>query len=180
MRSRPARTSRCTMVHRFILWAPLYVEPQPHRSPMYLIFECPIRMSPGGGRRRLLHIGFGKRSRIQAHPPSLVLDDYVRFERGFGRILDQAWARDEDRIGLIPAFAILSVSYKVCVMVLQGTINRRMLFRPERPLVLVPVITFEEGARRCRAPSYLLRSDRPLGINHQFPKAGPCGPLPAL
>jgi hypothetical protein len=57
------------------------------------------------------HIGIWKTIAQSSAPYSLVLEDDVRFERGFGRILDQAWREMENADRANPGFDILYVSY---------------------------------------------------------------------
>ena len=108
-----------TMVQPFYtLSDQLFVEPQPQAVPDVFDLECPIRMSPAEVAVACSHIGIWKTIAQSSAPYSLVLEDDVRFERGFGRILDQAWREMKDADRANPGFDILYVSYRKCATVL--------------------------------------------------------------
>ena len=86
-----------TMVQPFYtLGDQLFVEPQPHAVPDAFDLERPIRMSQAEVAVACSHIGIWKTIAQSSALYSLVLEDDVWFERGFGRILDQAWREMED------------------------------------------------------------------------------------
>jgi len=146
----------------------LFVEPQPHAIPDVFDLECPIRMSQAEVAVACSHIGVWKTIAQSSAPYSLVLEDDVRFERGFGRILDQAWCEMEDTDWANPGFDILYVSYREVLNGAPKELISTNVFRPERGLwYLSGYVLSKKGAQAlldllpCRGPI-------DLWINHQF------------
>ena len=124
-----------TMVQPFYtLGDQLFVEPQPHAVPDVFDLERPIRMSQAEVAVACSHIGIWKTIAQSSAPYSLVLEDDVRFERGFGRILDQAWREMEDTDRANPGFDILYVSYGEVRNGAPKELVSTNVFRPERGL----------------------------------------------
>jgi GR25 family glycosyltransferase involved in LPS biosynthesis len=160
-----------TMVQPFYtLSDQLFVEPQPHAVPDVFDLERPIRMSRAEVAVACSHIGIWKTIAQSSAPCSLVLEDDVRFERGFGRILDQAWREMEDADRANPGFDILYVSYGEVRNGAPKELVSRNVFRPERGLwYLSGYVLSKKGAQ---ALLDLLPCCGPidLWINHQFRK----------
>ena len=107
-----------------------------------------------------------------------MLEDDVRFERGFGRILDQAWREMEDADRANPGFDILYVSYGEVRHGAPKELVSTNVFRPERGLwYLSGYVLSKKGAQ---ALLDLLPCCGPidLWINHQVPRAGRSGVAP--
>ena len=160
-----------TMVQPFYtLGDQLFVEPQPHAVPDVFDLERPIRMSQAEVAVACSHIGIWKTIAQSSAPYSLVLEDDVRFERGFGRILDQAWREMEDADRANPGFDILYVSYGEVRNGAPKELVSTNVFRPERGLwYLSGYVLSKKGAQ---ALLDLLPCCGPidLWINHQFRK----------
>src|ERR1700733_12861071 len=158
-----------TMVQPFYtLGDQLFVEPQPHVAPNLFDLERPIRMSQPEVSVACSHIGIWKTIAQSNAPYSLVLEDDVRFERGFGRILDQAWREMEDADRANPRFDILYVSYGEVRNGAPKELVSTSVFRPERGLwYLSGYVLSKKGAQ---ALLDLLPCCGPidLWINHQF------------
>ncbi len=158
-----------TMVQPFYtLGDQLFVEPQPHAVPDAFDLERPIRMSQAEVAVACSHIGIWKTIAQSSAPYSLVLEDDVRFERGFGRILDQAWREMEDADRANPGFDILYVSYGEVRNGAPKELVSKNVFRPERGLwYLSGYVLSKKGAQAlldllpCRGPI-------DLWINHKF------------
>src|SRR4051812_3587631 len=90
----------------------LFVEPQPNALPDAFDLERPIIMSSAERAVARSHIDVWKSIAESTSPYTLVLEDDVWFERGFGRIVDQAWREMEDADRARPGFDVLYVSYK--------------------------------------------------------------------
>src|SRR6266446_7345153 len=146
----------------------LFVEPQPHAVPDVFDLECPIRMSQAEVAVACSHIGIWKTIAQSSAPYSLVLEDDVRFERGFGRVLDQAWREMKDADRANPGFDILYVSYAEVRNGAPKELVSTNVFRPERGLwYLSGYVLSKKGAQ---ALLELLPSRGPidLWINHKF------------
>ena len=146
----------------------LFVEPQPDALPDAFDLTRPIRMSPAEVAVARSHIGVWKAIAQSTAAYTLVLEDDIWVERGFGRIMDQAWREmdDADRTG--PAFDILYVSYKEARYGAPKELVSRSLFRPERGLwYLSGYVLSREGAQTLLG---LLPSRGPidLWLNHKF------------
>lgn len=146
----------------------LFVEPQPHAAPDVFDLERPIRMSQAEVAVACSHIGIWKAIAQSSARYSLVLEDDVWVERGFGRILDQAWREMEDADLANPGFDILYLSY---VEVRNGAPKQLVsanVFKPERGLwCLSGYVLSKKGAQ---ALIDLLPCCGPidLWINHKF------------
>jgi len=146
----------------------LFVEPQPDAVPDVFDLERPIRMSQAEVAVACSHIGIWKTIARSSARYSLVLEDDVRFERGFGRALDQAWREMKDADGANPGFDILYVSYGEVRNGAPKELLSTSVFRPERGLwYLSGYVLSKKGAQ---ALIDLLPCCGPidLWINHQF------------
>ena len=160
-----------TMVQPFYtLGDQLFVEPQPDAAPDIFDLERPIRMSPAEVAVACSHIGIWKSIAQSNAPYSLVLEDDVRFERNFGRLLDQAWREMGDTDRALPKFDILYVSYGEVRHGAPKELVSTNVFRPERGLwYLSGYVLSKKGAQAlldllpCRGPI-------DLWINHKFPE----------
>ena len=146
----------------------LFVEPQPHAVPDAFDLARPIRMSRAEVAVARSHIGVWKTIAQSTAPYALVLEDDVWFERGFGRIVDQAWHEMEDADRTDPAFDVLYVSYKEVRYGAPKELVSKNVFRPERGLwYLSGYVLSKKGAQAllgllpCRGPI-------DLWINHKF------------
>ena len=110
------------------------VEPFRRRSQQSAIVES----QPSAGTRALgtprAHIGIWKSIAQSSACYSLVIEDDVKFERGFGRILDQAWREMEDADRANPGFDVLYVSYGKVRHGAPKELVSTNVFRPERGL----------------------------------------------
>jgi GR25 family glycosyltransferase involved in LPS biosynthesis len=148
----------------------LFVEPQPHAVPDIFDLERPIRMSQAEVAVARSHIGIWKTIAQSSALYSLVLEDDVWFESGFGRVLDQAWREMKDADRANPEFDILYVSYGEVRNGAPKELVSMNVFRPERGLwYLSGYVLSKTGAQAllnllpCRGPI-------DLWINHQFRK----------
>src|ERR1700722_2174765 len=107
----PELVDRTIVQPFYTLGDQLFVEPQPDAVPDIFDLERPIRMSQAEVAVACSHIGIWKTIAQSSARYSLVLEDDVRFERGFGRVLDQAWCEMKDADGANPGVDILYVSY---------------------------------------------------------------------
>ena len=146
----------------------LFVEPQPHALPNAFDLERPIRMSQAEIAVGCSHIGVWKAIAQSSDSYALVLEDDVWFERGFGRILEQAWREMEDADRANPRFDVLYVSYGEVRHGAPKELLSKNTFRPERGLwYLSGYVLSKEGAQAlldflpCRGPI-------DLWINHKF------------
>ena len=146
----------------------LFVEPQPNAIPDAFDLTRPIRMSRAEVAVARSHIGVWKAIAQSTAAYALVLEDDVWVERGFGRIIDQAWheMEDADRAGSV--FDVLYVSYKEVRYGAPKELVSRNVFRPERGLwYLSGYVLSKKGAQAllgllpCRGPI-------DLWINHKF------------
>lgn len=146
----------------------LFVEPQPHALPDAFDLTRPIRMSRAEVAVARSHIGVWKTIAQGTAPYALILEDDVWFERGFGRIVDQAWHEMEDADRTGPAFDILYVSYKEVRYGAPKELVSKNVFRPERGIwYLSGYVLSKEGAQTLLE---LLPCCGPidLWINHKF------------
>lgn len=146
----------------------LFVEPQPHAVPDAFDLARPIRMSRAEVAVASSHIGVWKIIAQSSAPYTLVLEDDVSFERGFGRIIDQAWHEMEDADQTAPAFDVLYASYKEVRHGAPKELVSKNVFRPERGLwCMSGYVLSKKGAQTllgllpCRGPV-------DLWINHKF------------
>ena len=135
---------------------------------MHSILARPIRMSQAEVAVARSHIGVWKAIAQSTASYALVLEDDVWFERGFGRIVDQAWREMEDADRTSPAFDVLYVSYKEVRYGAPKELVSKNVFRPERGLwYLSGYVLSKKGAQTllgllpCRGPI-------DLWINHKF------------
>jgi GR25 family glycosyltransferase involved in LPS biosynthesis len=148
----------------------LFVEPQPDAVPDEFDLERPIRMSQAEIGIARSHIGLWKTIAKSNACYSLVLEDDIRFHRGFGRILDRAWHEMAEADQGNPRFDILYVSYKEVRHGAPKDIVSANVFRPERGLwYLSGYVLSKKGAQ---ALLELLPCSGPvdLWINQKFRK----------
>ncbi len=146
----------------------LFVEPQPDALPDAFDLARPIRMSEAEVAIARSHIGVWKTIAHSTASYALVLEDDVRIERDFARIIEQAWREMEVAYRTSPAFDILYVSYKEVRYGAPKELVSRNVFRPERGLwYLSGYVLSKKGAQAllgllpCRGPV-------DLWINHKF------------
>jgi GR25 family glycosyltransferase involved in LPS biosynthesis len=146
----------------------LFVEPQPLAVPDIFDLTRPIRMSEAEVAVARSHIGVWRAVAQSTASYALVLEDDVWFERGFGRIVDQAWREMEDTDQTDPAFDVLYVSYKEARYGAPKDLVSRNVSRPERGLwYLSGYVLSKKGAQTllgllpCRGPI-------DIWINHKF------------
>ncbi|MEO8681958.1 MAG: family 16 glycosylhydrolase [Vicinamibacterales bacterium] len=147
----------------------LFVEPQPLAVPDEFDLVSPIRMSEAEVAVARSHIEVWRTVARSAARYSLVLEDDVYFQRGFGQTLDAAWNEmrttdlDED------VFDLLYVSYREARYGAPKELLSANVFRPDRGLwFLSGYILSKRGAQTlltllpCRGPI-------DLWINYAFP-----------
>jgi len=158
-----------TMVQPFYtLGDQLFVEPQPHAVPDAFDLERPIMMSQAEIAVACSHIGVWKTIAQSNACYSLVLEDDIRFERGFGDILDQAWREMVDADQANPGFDILYVSY---VEVRHGAPKELVstnVFRPERGLWYMSGYVLSKKGAQALLDLLPCRGPIDLWINHKF------------
>lgn len=126
----------------------LFVEPQPHAVPDAFELERPIRMTRAEIAVAYSHIGVWKAIAQSSDSYALVLEDDVWFERGFVRILEQAWREMEDADRASPRFDVLYLSYKEVRHGAPKELLSRNVFRPERGLwYLSGYVLSKDGAQ---------------------------------
>lgn len=137
----------------------LFVEPQPHALPANFDLSRPIRMTDAEVAVAQSHIDVWTKIAGSAAPYSLVLEDDVWFERGFGRLLDMAWREMRAVDKAEPSFDILYLSYKEVRHGAPKIAFSPSVFRPERGLwYLSGYVLSKRGAQRllallpCRGP----------------------------
>jgi GR25 family glycosyltransferase involved in LPS biosynthesis len=146
----------------------LFVEPQPHAVPDTFELGRAIRMSQAEIAVACSHIGVWREIARSSASYSLVLEDDVWFERGFGRILEEAWRELEGAHGARPSFDILYLSFKEVRHGAPKELVSKNVSRPERGLwCLSGYVLSKKGAEAllallpCRGPI-------DLWINHKF------------
>jgi len=146
----------------------LFVEPQPHALPDAFDLTRPIRMSPAEVAIARAHVGVWQAIAHSTAAYTLVLEDDVWFERGFGRIVDQAWGEMKETDQTNPAFDMLYLSYKEVRHGAPKELVSKNVFHPERGLwFLSGYVLSKRGAQAllgllpCRGPI-------DLWINHKF------------
>jgi len=112
----------------------LFVEPQPDAMPDAFDLTHPIKMSQAEIAIACSHIALWKTIAQSSASYSLVLEDDVRFERGFGRLIDEAWHEMIAADQASPQFDILYVSYEEVRRGAPKEIVSANVFRPERGL----------------------------------------------
>lgn len=146
----------------------LFVEPQPHALPDEFDLTRPIRMSQAEIAVAHSHIGVWKSIAQSTAPYALILEDDICFERGFGRIVDQAWHEMERADRSSPVFDVLYVSYKEARYGAPKELVSKNVFRPERGIwYLSGYVLSKKGAQKlldllpCHGPI-------DLWINYKF------------
>ena len=137
----------------------LFVEPQPLALPDVFDLGRPIRMSDAEVAVARSHIGIWRRIAQSDTAFALVLEDDVWFERGFGRLVDQAWDEMEATARTGPAFDLLYLSYKEVRHGAPKELLSAAVFRPERGLwYMSGYVLSKKGAQTllrllpCRGP----------------------------
>lgn len=146
----------------------LFVEPQPLAMPDEFDLTRQIKMSQAEIAIARSHIGVWRAIAQSTTSYALVLEDDVRFELGFGRIIDQAWQEMECGDKARPSFDVLYVSYKEARHGAPKEQLSKNVFRPERGLwYLSGYILSKKGAQTLLG---LLPSRGPIDIwiNHNF------------
>lgn len=156
------------VVQFYTLGDQLFVEPQPNALPDTFDLVRPIRMSRAEVAIAQSHIGVWKAIAQSTSRYTLVLEDDVWFERGFGRAVDQAWREMEDDDRASPAFDVMYMSYEEVRFGAPKQLVSRNIFRPDRGLWnLSGYVLSKKGAQAlldllpCRGPI-------DLWINHKF------------
>jgi Glycosyltransferase family 25 (LPS biosynthesis protein) len=117
---------------------------------MYLNLSARFRMCQVEIAVACSHIAIWKTIAQSSAPYSLVLEDDVRFDRGFGRILDRAWREMEDDDRVTPGFDILYVSYGEVRNGAPKELVSRMCFGRSGAFGICPVMYFRRRElRRC-------------------------------
>lgn len=159
-----------TMVQPFYtLGDQLFVEPQPLAAPDVFDLEHPIRMSHAEVAVACSHISIWKRIARSSACYSLVLEDDVRFERSFARILDQAWREMEEADRANPGFDILYVSYGEVRHGAPKELVSTNVFRPERGLWYMSGYVLSRKGAQALLALLPCRGPIDLWINHKFP-----------
>jgi GR25 family glycosyltransferase involved in LPS biosynthesis len=137
----------------------LFVEPQPLAVPDVFDLTRPISMSQAEVAVARSHIGVWRAVAESKASYALVLEDDVWFERGFDRIVDQAWREMEDTDQTDPAFDVLYLSYREVRYGAPKEQISKNVFRPERGLwYLSGYVLSKKGAQTllrllpCRGP----------------------------
>lgn len=146
----------------------LFVEPQPLALPNSYDLARPIRMSPAELAVAYSHIGVWKAIAQSSAAYTLVLEDDVWFERGFGRIVDQAWheMRDADRTS--PGFDVLYMSYCEARYGAPKELLSKNVFRPERGLWFLSGYVLSKSGAQTLLKLLPCRGPIDLWINHKF------------
>ena len=146
----------------------LFVEPQPHALPNAFDLARPISMSPAEVAVARSHIGVWKTIAESTSAYALVLEDDVCFQRGFGRIVDQAWREMEDADRTSPAFDVLYVSYKEVRYGAPKELVSKNVFRPERGLWFLSGYVLSKKGSQALLGLLPCRGPIDLWINHKF------------
>ena len=146
----------------------LFVEPQPDAVPDAFDLVRPIRMSPAEVAVARSHIGVWKIIAQSTASYALVLEDDVWFERGFGRIVDQAWREMEDADRTGPVFDVLYVSYKEVRYGAPKELVSENVFRPERGLWFMSGYVLSKKGAQALLGLLPCRGPIDLWINHKF------------
>jgi GR25 family glycosyltransferase involved in LPS biosynthesis len=160
-----------TMVQPFYtLSDQLFVEPQPDTVADVFDLERPIRMSKAEVAIACSHIGIWKTIAQSSATYSLVLEDDVRFERGFGRILDQAWREMKHADQANPGFDILYVSYGEVRNGAPKELVSTNVFRPEKGLWYLSGYVLSKTGAQVLLDLLPCCGPIDLWMNHQFRK----------
>jgi GR25 family glycosyltransferase involved in LPS biosynthesis len=146
----------------------LYVEPQPLALPDEFDLVRPIRMSQAEVAIARSHIGVWRAIADSTAPYALVIEDDVWFEKGFARILDQAWREMKDADGADPAFDMLYVSYAEARRGAPKELVSENVFRPERGLWFLSGYVLSRNGARALLRLLPCRGPIDLWINHKF------------
>ncbi len=146
----------------------LFVEPQPNALPDAFDLERPIRMSPAECAVAHSHINVWKAIAQSTSPYTLVLEDDVWFERGFGRIVDEAWSEMETSDRARPGFDVLYVSYKEARYGAPKELLSKNVFRPERGLWFLSGYVLSKKGAQALLRNLPCCGPIDLWINHKF------------
>jgi len=146
----------------------LFVEPQPHALPDAFDLARPIRMSLAEVAVARSHVGVWKTIAQSAAAYALVLEDDVWFERGFGRIIDQAWREMEHADQTRPAFDILYASYREVRYGAPKELVSKNVFRPERGLWFMSGYVLSNKGAQALLRLLPCRGPIDLWMNHKF------------
>ena len=157
------------LISYYTLADQLFVEPQPQTLPAGFDLDRAIRMSDAEVAVARSHVDVWKKIAASCSSYALVLEDDVLFDRGFGRLVDQAWGELLETAGdAEAAFDVLYVSYKEVRYGAPKVLVSPNVYRPERGLwYLSGYVLSRRGAQRllkllpCRGPVN-------LWINHKF------------
>ncbi len=122
------------IVEFYTLADQLFVEPQPDALPDAFDLARPIQMSLAEVAVARSHINVWKTIAQSTARYTLVLEDDVWFERGFGQIVDQAWHEMEENDRTSPAFDVMYMSYEEVRYGAPKELVSKNIFRPERGL----------------------------------------------
>jgi GR25 family glycosyltransferase involved in LPS biosynthesis len=146
----------------------LFVEPQPQAIPEKFDLERPIRMTEPEIAVASSHIGVWKALADSDSQFSLVIEDDVWFDRGFGRELDSAW-RELEEIGAgTPDFDLLYVSYQEVRHGAPKELISKNVFCPERGLWFLSGYVLSRKGAQALIDRLPCRGPVDLWINHQF------------
>ena len=148
----------------------LFVDPQPLAVFEEVDLTRPIRMSLAEVAVARSHIGVWKAISQSDAAYTLVLEDDVWFERGFGRMVDQAWREMCGADQSNPAFDILYMSYRE---VRYGASKERVsknVMRPERGLWYMSGYVLSKKGAQALLKLLPCRGPIDLWTNHQFQK----------
>jgi GR25 family glycosyltransferase involved in LPS biosynthesis len=146
----------------------LFVEPQPHALPDAFDLTRRISMSPAEIAVARSHVGVWQTIAESTAAYALVLEDDVWLERGFGRIVDQAWREMEHADRTSPAFDILYVSYKEVRYGAPKELVSKNVFRPERGLWFMSGYVLSKKGAQALLGLLPCRGPIDLWINHKF------------
>jgi GR25 family glycosyltransferase involved in LPS biosynthesis len=146
----------------------LFVEPQPLALPDAFDLERPIRMTQAEIAVACSHIGVWKAIVRSSASYALVLEDDVRFQHSFGRILEQAWREIEDSDCGKPRFDVLYVSYNEARYGAPKELVSKNVFRPERGLWYLSGYVLSKNGAQALLDLLPCRGPVDLWINHKF------------
>jgi len=146
----------------------LSIEPQPHAIPDTFELDRPIKMSQAEIAVACSHIGIWKAIAQSNTCYTLVLEDDVRFERGFARILNEAWHEMEGADPTSPRFDILYVSYGEVRHGAPKELLSKNVFRPERGLWYLSGYALSKKGAQALLDLLPCRGPIDLWINHKF------------
>ncbi len=156
------------VIPNYTLGEQLFVEPQPLALPDAFDLERPIKMSDAEIAIASSHISVWEMISRSAAPYSLVLEDDVWFERGFGRILDHAWLEMQSADQSSPKFDLLYTSYAEVRHGAPKELLSKNVFRPERGLWFLSGYVLSRKGAQALLRQLPCRGPVDLWINHKF------------